>query len=305
MYSNCSPVRCTFSINKNCYTDVMKSMQYIGKILLVLAAAILPALFVYIHSDPIISKLSEVKTSLLKPTPCVKPITYSIGNYDTSFGVKKADFLNDVATAAKVWDDVLGQNLFEYSDVGTVKINLIYDYRQKATSEMQKIDTTIQSQKDKMSALKAQYSSMNAAYTSAKISLQRQVDSFTAEKTAYENQVTYWNANGGAPKDSFAALQNTKNRLDAEAAQLTQATASFNVLTDNLNSVANELNHLAGNVNSNINTYNTVGQSTGPEFDEGEYISNSSGEQIDIYQFTNNNKLIRVLSHELGHALGF
>ena len=64
------------------------------------------------------------------------------------------------------------------------------------------------------------------------------------------------------------------------------------------------MNDLARNLNLNVKSYNDVGASTGEKFNEGEYIEDSSGTRIDIYQFTDENQLVRVLEHELGHALG-
>jgi predicted Zn-dependent protease len=53
-----------------------------------------------------------------------------------------------------------------------------------------------------------------------------------------------------------------------------------------------------------IATYNKISDSTGETFDEGRYISDKDGQRINIFQFENENKLIRVLTHELGHSIG-
>ena len=45
-------------------------------------------------------------------------------------------------------------------------------------------------------------------------------------------------------------------------------------------------------------------EKTGKEFDEGQYVSNASGTSIDIFQFGTESQLVRVLAHELGHAIG-
>jgi len=71
-----------------------------------------------------------------------------------------------------------------------------------------------------------------------------------------------------------------------------------------LNSVVTIMNRLANELKLNVKTYNTIGSSTGEEFSEGEYVSDSAGRRVNIYQFSDTDQLVRVLEHELGHALG-
>lgn len=63
------------------------------------------------------------------------------------------------------------------------------------------------------------------------------------------------------------------------------------------------MNQLIVILNLNVNQFNTVSHSNGEEFEEGEYVRDISGERINIYEFDGEKKLIRVLTHELGHAL--
>ena len=64
------------------------------------------------------------------------------------------------------------------------------------------------------------------------------------------------------------------------------------------------LNQMAKSLNLNVQTFNTVNASNGEQFDEGEYVEDASGRHIDIYQFENQDKLLRVMEHEMGHAIG-
>ena len=42
----------------------------------------------------------------------------------------------------------------------------------------------------------------------------------------------------------------------------------------------------------------------GSEFCGGDYVSKDGKQTITIYQFDDENRLVRVLAHEFGHALG-
>ena len=70
---------------------------------------------------------------------------------------------------------------------------------------------------------------------------------------------------------------------------------------DEISALIVKYNLLVDRVNANIGTIN---QTANKEFEEGTYISDASGARIDIYEFSDEAKLIRVLAHELGHALG-
>ena len=50
--------------------------------------------------------------------------------------------------------------------------------------------------------------------------------------------------------------------------------------------------------------YATAAESAGEQFDEGEYIGDGSTRVIRVYQFADRHKLLRLLEHEFGHALG-
>ena len=58
--------------------------------------------------------------------PCQKPITYSIANLDSRFGLTKAELLADAKQAETIWESPINKQLFEYSSSGDLKINLIY-----------------------------------------------------------------------------------------------------------------------------------------------------------------------------------
>ncbi|MES2214229.1 MAG: matrixin family metalloprotease [Patescibacteria group bacterium] len=60
-------------------------------------------------------------------------------------------------------------------------------------------------------------------------------------------------------------------------------------------------NSLVDQANQKVSTIN---ESAGKEFNEGEYIYDEAGQRINIYEFTSRAELVRVLAHELGHALG-
>ncbi|MFH0928538.1 MAG: matrixin family metalloprotease [bacterium] len=129
------------------------------------------------------------------------------------------------------------------------------------------------------------------------------VATFNARSAAYEKQVKRWNSQNGAPKNEYDALNLEQAALETQLAALNQKQDALNSLIDQINATVAMLNSIAQQLNLKVADYNTLGQANSEEFSEGEYVSDASGIRINIYQFTTQDKLLRVLEHELGHAL--
>jgi len=110
-------------------------------------------------------------------------------------------------------------------------------------------------------------------------------------------------------KDSYDSLKSEYDRLQADylASKDNVRTPGdvqiLNQKINRLNNLANRLNNFASSINSQTKQYNTIGNELGDEFEEGLYHRDQNGRSIDIYQFKNQDNLIRLLTHELGHAL--
>ncbi len=240
---------------------------------------------------------------LNRSQPCQRPIAYSIANLDPRFGLTEAELLNDIKKAEKIWELPIDKQLFEYSPTGNLKINLIYDYRQKATDALRKIGIVINDDRSTYDALKAKYDLLVVSYNKEKAQIEILVAAYNAGKSAYEKDVNYWNSRGGAPRAEYNILEQKRVDLNNQVTIINQAQNSLNGLVDTMNSMEIVLNKLIAELNLQVNTYNTVGSSTGKKFSEGEYVSDAGGTAINIFQFNDTDQLVRVLAHELGHAL--
>lgn len=236
--------------------------------------------------------------------PCQRPITYSIANFDPMFSLTQEELLNALSQAEKIWEAPINKPLFEYSLKGDLKINFIYDYRQRATDALKKIGIVIKDDQATYDVLKTKYNSLIASYDQGKAQIDALVAAYEIDKSAYDKDVNYWNSRGGAPKAEFNILEQKRADLNNQVAIINQQKDSLNKLVATINSTALVLNKLIATLNLKVSTYNTVGSSIGKEFNEGEYVRDASGTAINIFQFNDENQLVRVLAHELGHALG-
>jgi hypothetical protein len=241
--------------------------------------------------------------------PCDTVIPYSIGFFDTKFGISQSEFLATIGQAAAIWEKAAGKKLFTYSGADSkaedvLDVDLIYDYRQEAVDRLGKIGVSIENTKASYDSLKGRYDALKAKYEQEKAQIASESAALNQDMSAYNQEVDRWNKSGGAPKDRYATLDSEKQSLQLRTKALNSLIASSNDDVATLNALGTELNRLASGLNLDVKSYNSIGASTGREFDEGLYVQDAAGRHIDIYEFQDKAELRRVLTHELGHALG-
>lgn len=235
--------------------------------------------------------------------PCQEPIEYRIGNIDPRFGLSDEEVLADIAKAAGLWSTAQGTPLFVHNPEGALAINLIYDTRQQATEKAAELSGVIDQTGRVAESVKQQYSALKAGYSTTEAQYERQVAEFNRAQAAYNEQVDYWNDRGGAPPQEFAKLSAQKRTLTQQLDAVEAKRQEVNRLAAEINALIDKYNLLVDRINDNVDAINNNGL-VGTEFEEGTYISDASGTRIDIYQFDSKTAFLRVLAHELGHALG-
>lgn len=256
---------------------------------------------VYVFREDLRPLFERVEHRIL---PCKSPIAYTIGDFDERFGLTRADFAKTIKEAEAIWEYPLKRELFESSDQGSLRINLVYDTRQQTTEKLKSIGVVVDQTQASYDKLQSQYESALKSYDAKKKTLDAQIASYERDRAVYEQQVAYWRERGGAPRDDYERLESTRQSLNARAEALNVSRLEINAMAEQVNTLVSALNGLAKELNLSVTKYNRVSSSQGEEFEEADYTSDIQKSQINIYQFTTRAKLVRVLAHELGHALG-
>ena len=245
----------------------------------------------------------------VKIAPCAKPITYSIGSIDSRFGITESILISDLKEAETIWESPSGKSLCEYtqSDLpgqgGDVTVSLVYDNRQAATDKLKTMGIQLSKSQSSYEELKAMYETLSAKVETEISDYKNAVAAYKNHESAYNDEVSQWNQKGGAPPAEYEKLQAEKDVLTQEFANLKSLESTMNADIDTLNALATSLNQLIVQLNINATQYNRIGASAG-EFEEGLYSTSSGLQTISVYEYSNHLQLVRVLAHELGHALG-
>jgi hypothetical protein len=255
----------------------------------------------YFFREPLTIVAAQLSQRVM---PCLVPISYSVDSFDGRFGISKEDFRAAIEEAEAIWEESSGRELFQYSpDPAPLKISLVYDVRQETTQTLSALGVTLENTRDSYDALKERFETMRSDYQSKKAAFDARYATYTRDQAQYERDVRYWNTRGGAPDREYLRLQNESTALKSRSNALQAEQKSINALVADLNALAEALNTEARTLNLNIARYNKIGE-TGGEFEEAVYESSPGSQKINVYEFSSRDKLVRVLAHELGHALG-
>ncbi|MFA6077653.1 MAG: matrixin family metalloprotease [Candidatus Paceibacterota bacterium] len=262
--------------------------------------------FGYVFQDPIKGRLEIILNNIQSVyAPCDEPITYELVAFDSRFGISRGDFLSALKEAEDIWEKQIGLDLFSNAVDGNVKVSLIYDYRQEATANLKSLGLVVDENRSNYDELNQKYTELVDLYNKAKANYDVRLAAFDERRDAYDKQVVYWNSKGGAPKNEYEKLQAEAKIIDAEIEEIKILQGVVNGYVANIKSIVVVLNNIANALNIDVRKYNEIGDTRGEEFEEGVYRNDGQGnEEIDIYEFSSHTKLVRVLAHELGHALG-
>lgn len=245
------------------------------------------------------TNISSVQS--LTKNSCTIPKTFSIGPVDSRFGLSKEVIASYAQSAAKTWNNAYATNtLLTYvPNNGDINITFVYDERQRATIENEKIKQTIETEKSTLDDLKDTIESLKAQYATLGETVTAQSDTYNAALSKHNTEVQYWNSQGGATPQAYQRLQREAESLETQRTTLNASISRYNQLATRIQNYAHDHNEVVTTLNTKINQLN---QSALGEFEEGTYDPNTK--IITIYEFASIQSLRRVLTHELGHALG-
>ncbi len=209
---------------------------------------------------------------------CSEPVGYKIGEIDPAFEVSKDDLRIYSENAAKIWNDEWNGKLLQYDPFAELSINLVFDERQELTS--------------KINLSKNELEKNNKAIELQINEYEREIARLEQRINVLNEEIEYWNKNGGAPEDVY-------NELIKEQSDVLNEIERINTKAYELDSKTTNYNYEVANLNDNVADFNNLLEAK-PE--EGLYMP--AEQRIEVYIVNNELTLTHTIAHEFGHALG-
>ena len=238
------------------------------------------------------------------PRPCQDVLTYRIGTVDERFGLSRQEFADSVRQAASLWGKPFSRELFREDPKGMIEVNLIYDYRQEASDKLKHLNYKIDNTRSSYDDLKNRFENLKTEYEQKKADIASDFNAYNTRVSVLNAEIEAGHQRGGVSQDVYKWVMTEKEELNAVRDNLQARQEEVKKMADTLNSMVVVINEIATNTNLDLIQYNDVGKTLSDEFCEGNYVINGGKKTITIFQFDNGYRLVRVLAHEFGHALG-
>jgi uncharacterized phage infection (PIP) family protein YhgE len=229
---------------------------------------------------------------------CRLPIYYTIGEVDERFDLSKDEIRMALSEAESIWEEATGRNLFTYDEGSSIKVNFIYDERQRAAEEAEELKEKLDAKENVNDALGETYAELVKQYQNKQLDYQNAKETYERKLNKYNAEVNKYNEQGGAPSEVFAKLEKDRQALDKELVAINATAKKLNDLSAKINEVGDRGNELIEQYNDSVVRFNdSYGSSE--EFTQGDY----QGDEINIYTFKDKQELALVLAHEFGHSM--
>lgn len=230
---------------------------------------------------------------------CTLPVYYSVGQIDERFNITREEALATLTEAETVWEKPLGRdNLFIYREDSTLKVNFVYDERQRQAEASERARDDLETRGEANIVLTELHRQLVEEYRVNEENYEQKRVAYEKSLSEYNAKVESYNAAGGAPPDEYEALEKERAELDDERDEINNLGEKLNGLAERINKISEKGNELISEYNHKVHQFNDT-YVTNEEYTQGDYRTR----EVNVYSFNDRSELVLVLAHEFGHSL--
>ncbi|MEX0780405.1 MAG: matrixin family metalloprotease [Balneolales bacterium] len=265
--------------------------SYIG--LIVVLIIIMINVFLSDSSPSQTSGISEAQAP--DTPPCDTPLLYEIGDIDIRFGIHQSDVAMAMEQVEQLWNTALDKELIKSSRDGDVMITLSFANEANKVAELSKTIAAKEKQIAENNRVHEQLLKQHEDRANAHEELLAQRNKVVRE---YNANIQKWSSSSAGPEEKRKETK-ISSKIDSLESRVHQELAAADALFRQIGASAERLNEKTDKYNSLIARYEDL-LNDDRIINKGDFY----GERIHVYQFDDQDDLVMVLAHEIGHALG-
>ena len=243
--------------------------------------------------------------------PCAVPLAWRIARVDREFALGTEEVAGALAESMTLWEDAVGRRLFSSDSAGGHPVRLIHDERQARAEERGRLEAELQRTGDALETSRAGLAELEEAYARAAALQQQRVRELQRRTSVHNEAVRRWNESGDAPQEVLLELRAEETALQRERLEQLDAEREVGALGARAQEARAALEREASEQGRRRAALEEAFPPTAVEagvyreaarMEEGRVAAVSR--EIRIYRFDDRDDLVRILAHELGHALG-
>jgi hypothetical protein len=245
--------------------------------------------------------------------PCMLPLSWRVARVDAGFALDSVSAAVLVAEAVALWEAAAGRPLFREDPREGLPIRFMLRESESAgaVEEFRRVEGEYERGGEELRRRLGEFEARLTGEEERRRSHQEQVVAFEERVALHNREVEGWRERGGAPPEVVPLLQATERALETERGALLEERSMLEALRDTL---AGAEEGLRGEAEAHRargeelrRQFPPVREEAGlyrEAFQTGADGTPRVSREIRVQRPADRTDLVRILAHELGHALG-
>lgn len=241
----------------------------------------------------------------MESTPCSEPLSYSIGEIDSRFGIDRDGVKQRMEIAAEVWSVAMERPMAVHKpgEEADITVNFVYDERQELVDGELRFRERIRTEQNLLDRMQNKHEQKRREF-------ERRSEEYVlyAERTTEKlDDLNVWvretNEAGGFMPDDVETFDERKSDVEQRQQRVLNERRALDDMAAEINREQERINRKIEENNDRIDAYNEEFAGS-TRFTKATFQRIGSVGVIRVNQFMTRREIPLLLAHELGHAFG-